>query len=145
VRLLLALTLALLLAAAAGDVGVIFLITTDDGLAFGELLAGAFVGLADLEITAECGTLGLLFGLPGSIRLGLVLWLGLGSFSISRGVGVSGSFNAFFLLLSLGDGFAGLLVGELLVARLAAPSVRNLFLVVTGMDSVSLVKGRLDR
>lgn len=122
--LLLSLTVALLLAAGTSDKVLGFL--TSDSLALGELLGGTFIGLANLEGLTKSSTLGLLLGLPGSIRLGLVL---LRLDRISSTLNFVGSFSL-VLLLDIDLGIASLLVGELLVASLASPAMGSLLVVL---------------
>jgi hypothetical protein len=122
VDLLLALALTLGLGTLAGHVGLL-LFLTGQGLALGELLAAALVGLADVLGSKGELLLGLLdevggVGLALVFRLGLGLVLALGG--ISYGV----------LLLGLGDGLSGLLVFELSVAVVSTPAVRSLLLLL---------------
>jgi hypothetical protein len=103
-----------------------FLFLAGQSLALGELLAAALVGLTDvlggqaellLGLLNKVGGVGLapVFGLS----LGLVLALG----------GVSDS----LLLLGLGDSFAGLLVLELGVAVVSAPTMSSLLLLLAAV------------
>jgi hypothetical protein len=131
VNFLLALALTLGLATLAGHVGLL-LFFTGQGLALGELLAAALVGLADvlggegellLGLLDEVGGIGLapVFGL----RLGLVLALGRIGDSV--------------LLLGLGDLLTGYLILELSVAVVSTPTVSSLLLVLADASPATTV------
>lgn len=116
--------------ALAGSHEVLLIVLAGEGLALGELLAGALVGLADGQVTTE---LQLLLGDLGEMLLvGLGLHLGLGGLLWLLGGGWDAGVEALGLF-GFGDGFAGFLVCELGFARLAAPGVRSLLCVVAIM------------
>jgi hypothetical protein len=101
---------------------------TRESLAFWELLASAFIGLASLETTAK---LELLLGLFSKVVVE-ALHLGLLGFRRRAGfaVGWNGlSFSVFFV--SLGNGFTGLLIIPFSAAGFRAPSMTSLLLVLT--------------
>jgi hypothetical protein len=117
-NLLLAGTLTLGLASGSGHE--VLLVVLGDGLAFGELGAGAFVGLTDVGGTRE-----LLLSQLGEVDvvgLALVFRLGLG---LSLSVLLDS-----LLLVGLSDGLASLFVGQLGVAVVSAPAVSSLLLVL---------------
>lgn len=95
-----------------------------DGLALGELLARALVGLADRDAGVQLGLLLDEVGKVFVVALDLVLKLGLGG-AVGLGVDVGS-------LLLLGNVLAGNLVGKLLGAVVAAPALLGLLRVVTG-------------
>jgi hypothetical protein len=101
-----------------GEVVLLFLVA-GEGLALGELLAGALVGLAHGEVAAQ---LELLLGLLGEVVfVALVLVLGLFLLDV---VGWWGNVRVETLgLFGLSDGLAGLLIGKLGVTGLSAPAV----------------------
>ena len=114
---------AVLLGASASEV---LLVSTLDGLALGELLGGALVGLADGEAVA--GKSLALLGEVGEVLLvglGVVLLLGLGGGGDLR-LGVASG------VLNLGGGNVGasLLVRPLGLALYLAPAVTGLLLVL---------------
>ena len=114
---------ALTLGLASGSGHEVLLFFLGNGLAFGELGAGALVGLADV-LCGKRGLLGLFEKVVGvglapvlGLRLGVVLSLGVLLDSL--------------LLLGVGDGLAGLFVSQLSVAVVSAPAVSSLLLVLT--------------
>ena len=126
---------AVLLATGTSEV---LLVDTLDGLALGELLAGALVGLADGEAVA-----GKSLALLGEV--GKVLFVGLGVVLLNLGggvhavraggeggVGTSGVGSETRVVLSLGGGNIGasLLVVPLRGTLLVAPAVTGLLLVL---------------
>jgi hypothetical protein len=122
--LLFALTLTLGLASRSGEE---VLLLASDGLALREFLGGTLIGFAHVLGSERKLLLGHL-GEVRSVRLGLVLGFRL------RSVGIFASFcgDTVFLLVLLGDGFAGLLVGPFLAASLASPAVGDLLFMITG-------------
>ena len=123
---------AVLLGASASEV---LLVSTLDGLALGELLGGALVGLADGEAVA--GKSLALLGEVGEVLLvglGVVLLLGLGGGGDLR-LGVASG------VLNLGGGNVGasLLVRPLGLALYLAPAVTGLLLVLAVDMSVKWV------
>ena len=119
---------AVLLATGTSEV---LLVDTLDGLALGELLAGALVGLADGEAVA-----GKSLALLGEV--GKVLFVGLGVVLLNLGGGVhavgtsSGSRVGAVVVLNFGSGKVGtsLLVVPLGGTLLEAPAVTGLLLVL---------------
>jgi len=130
VDLLLALAFALGFAALTSKVVLLFLVTAD-GTAFGELLGATLVGLTN--VLGSKGTLLLsLLSKVGGVGLALVLW-----FRLSLSVGSILSIG--FLLFGLGNGLASLLVCELSVAVVAAPTVSSLLLVLSNASPAMTV------
>ena len=115
------LALALTLGLAAGSSEEVLLLTGDLGT-LGELLGVTLVGLAEV-LLAKLQFLLSQLGEVGSVGLGVVLGLGLGSLSL--GILLNG-----LLLLLLGDGLTGLLVSKLGLASLSTPAVGGLLLVL---------------
>jgi hypothetical protein len=130
VDLLLALALTLGLATGTGHE---VLLLTGNGGALGELLAAALVGLAEALLT-ELQLLLCELSKVGSVRLGVVLGLGLSGLSL--GVLLDG-----ILLLSLGNGLASLLVSELGVAVVTTPAVSCLLVAVAGSCQMGCRQG----
>jgi hypothetical protein len=121
------LAFARLLAASSGN-KVLVLSFAGESLAFWELLAGTFVGLADLKVTAK---LELLLGLFSKILLEA---LGL-DFRFFRFLCLAiGSLSFGVLFVGFGNIFTSLLILPFSVASGCAPAVTNLFIVITDFD-----------
>lgn len=122
----------------AGGTGEVLLLHTLDGLALGELLVGALVGLADGEAVAT-ESLALLGEVGKVLVVGLalvLLGLGSGSRTVRAGaesrVGGASVGSEASLVLSLGgsNSVTSLLVVPLGLALLVTPAVTGLLLVL---------------
>lgn len=132
----LVLLLASLLTARAGEV---VLLLAGESLALGELLLGAFVGLAEGKVaTTKCEALLGLLGQVLVVRLGLLFWLGVLLTDLVRAVaeswvGTAGVWGEARVVvnLSLGDSGSSGLVGKFTLASLGTPAVGSLLVVLS--------------
>lgn len=120
---------------------VLILLSTGECLALGELLGGAFVGLANAQVSTKSQTLLGQLGHVLVVGLGLVLLSGLlgGSLAVwsvaeswvlSSGVGCEARV---VLRLGVGDGIAGLLIGPFGVTIFSTPALSCLLVMFAAL------------